>query len=104
METVTLDDYIDGPVDLLKIDVVGAELKVLNGALSLIEDHTPKIVLPYLPYNWEQDDLDVFAGLESIGYRPKTIDGKPLDFSDLLDREEGIPNILLEPVETSRIT
>jgi len=37
LDSVTLDDYIDGPIKFVKIDVEGHEIEVLNGMKSLID-------------------------------------------------------------------
>ncbi len=46
---VTLDDQRDeGPVDLIKIDVEGAELEVLEGGRDLIERDRPAVIVELL--------------------------------------------------------
>lgn len=44
VEAVTLDEAVDGPVDMIKIDVEGLEPDVLHGARSLLEG-SPDVVL-----------------------------------------------------------
>jgi FkbM family methyltransferase len=44
LPTVVLDDYHDGPLALLKVDVEGMELSVLRGAQRLLRDHRPIVV------------------------------------------------------------
>jgi hypothetical protein len=41
--TFRLDDIVDGPVHMLKMDVEGAEARVVGGATRLIERHRPII-------------------------------------------------------------
>lgn len=54
--TTTLDSEIDSEIDLLKIDVEGAELKVLEGAKSVLEQYKPLIFIEV----HKKDRLDSF--------------------------------------------
>lgn len=49
----TLDNIVDGVVDLLKIDVEGAELMVLRGAKRILSEDRPVIILEMRPGNLE---------------------------------------------------
>lgn len=62
-----LDDLISSPVDIVKIDVEGAELRVLRGARRLIDRNRPLLIL-------ECQTADAFRAcceeLEAFDYRP----------------------------------
>ncbi|GII21208.1 FkbM family methyltransferase [Planosporangium mesophilum] len=47
--TVALDDVIQQPVSLVKIDVEGHEAAVLAGARRIVAEHRPSIVFEYSP-------------------------------------------------------
>lgn len=49
----TLDNIVDGTVDLLKIDVEGAELIVLSGAKRILTEDRPIIIIEIRPSNLE---------------------------------------------------
>jgi FkbM family methyltransferase len=72
--TIRLDDLVEGPVDFLKMDVEGAEGRVVNGATRLIECHRPIITTEL-----KQDMLDHVSAVsvadylgyfEGLGYSP----------------------------------
>jgi len=41
LRTQTLDDLVNEPIDVMKIDVEGAEIRALRGARRLLTDHHP---------------------------------------------------------------
>ena len=47
--TFPLDDLVDGPVHLIKVDVEGAEGRVMDGAASIIATHRPIVVTELSP-------------------------------------------------------
>jgi FkbM family methyltransferase len=66
VNAVTLDEACAGrPVDLVKIDVEGAEAKVLRGARHVIEEHRPTIVIECLP---EGPWREIESMLRSLAY------------------------------------
>lgn len=75
----TLDDVVDLEVDVLKIDVEGHEMAVLDGAPRLLSNAPPRLIVIEV-----QGDLLVHAGvtpealvarIESLGYRSVDGDG-----------------------------
>lgn len=69
---VALDDYFDArdKVSLLKIDVEGAELGVLQGAERILRQHGPLLVFECENRHLAPGNVrDVFSWLENLGYR-----------------------------------
>ena len=67
---VALDD-LDLPLpDVIKVDVEGSELAVLEGARRLLADHAPLLVVELHATNAEVCDL-----LEPLGYEIENLDG-----------------------------
>lgn len=71
-DVAALDDYSFSRLDLLKIDVVGHECSVLEGAHETIKRCLPTIIIPcddsYL-YKHGRSADELFRLLESMGYR-----------------------------------
>ncbi len=72
VEMRRLDDTVKGPVDLIKIDVEGAEKIVFEGALRLLSECKPTILAELSPDSLSQVSKvsfnDYLAFLKSIGY------------------------------------
>jgi FkbM family methyltransferase len=108
-DAVTLSDYCratgDLRPDILKIDVEGAELKVLRGAGSLFDDplHRPRLVLIEL-YNQNLRAFDtsideVCTWMVDRGYRAYVlIDGAPVAFAR--EHHDRIYNVFFTPRTT----
>lgn len=72
IEIKTLDEHNFEDVDVLKIDVEGLEIEVLQGAVKTIEKHKPIIVIERCVFNSERFGLDKMAShneLEKQGYK-----------------------------------
>ena len=110
---VRLDDYLrDHPVpriDLMKIDVEGAEVGVLRGARETIERFHPLIVFEVCP-TWltkmRSSPEELFAELSGYGYRIHSLPecgldwGRPLDVGSVVGLRAGdFVNLVAVPTE-----
>lgn len=70
VQTTTLDDYVKKctiSIDMVKIDVEGHELEVLRGAISLLNDQSPIVIIEYIPHKWKTFE-EVHRLMSGIGY------------------------------------
>lgn len=67
VETKRLDDVVlgDGTLDLIKIDVEGAEFRVLDGACEYLSENSPELLLELHPERMEEFGDDI-ASIEQI--------------------------------------
>jgi FkbM family methyltransferase len=75
VQCVRLDDRLTGPVDLLKIDAEGHELAVLQGAVRLLAESRPWVVVELLISQQAKAGLNVEAvpqWLRAHGYGDPT--------------------------------
>jgi|GEM_PF-1702736 len=73
METIPVDEIIEGPVDIIKIDVEGHEIEALNGMKRIISYHRP-VILSEINEYWLQtcaksSGKEYLEYLNSLGYR-----------------------------------
>ena len=79
IKSITIDNFVKETniiPSLIKIDVEGAELNVLNGARDILSQYKPKIILElhesYLKNNFNIDPQEVFTYLNSFSYKENT--------------------------------
>ena len=101
VDALALDEWVDkrvpGRVDFIKLDVEGAEYKVLQGAEATIRRFRPLIFMEVFrdwmrPFGHDLPDLA--RALEALGYgyvyQPKIEDGRfRLSPVDLIDAQDG---------------
>lgn len=111
VSTVRLDNILhDNKVDLIKVDVEGAELFVMRGAEALLrlpDEVAPVIVFEVEPANYACFDYtpeDLFVLLRSFGYEVYSIkdDGKIERFDGIYD-ETKIKNALASKSTTKLV-
>ncbi len=81
VEAIKLDDFIEtnqiGRVDLIKIDIEGAELFALRGMKKAIEQFRPTLLMEIsesvLGEN-SASSIEIFEMMEAYGYSPHSID------------------------------
>ncbi len=69
-----LEDFYTG-IDLMTMDVEGAELQVLKGSAGILKNDKPLVYVsvhpPSLAHDWNQTPQDLFDYMESQGYDKK---------------------------------
>jgi FkbM family methyltransferase len=108
--TFPLDELIEGPVHLIKVDVEGAEGRVIDGAASIISSHRPVVVTELSPTMLEAVSAitceEYLARFVELDYEIHEIDpvgrntGYAIDLPTLLSRwgdPDTIRNLILLP-------
>ena len=119
--TFALDELVNGPVDLIKLDVEGAEGRVIDGARALVAEWRPVVVTELCPAMIESVSgctcEEYLAFFMELGYRIQEVDpyarstGPVESVGELMDRwgeHSVIRNLLLttevdHPGQTSPI-
>jgi hypothetical protein len=94
VETITLDDFFertvgDDRIDLMKIDVEGAEELVVDGAERVLRNNRLKVLMEFMPdqlRNAGANPLELLYKLQNYGFAIKLLN----------DRKQ-----VLEPVENT---
>lgn len=105
VDAVMLDDIIppDTRVDLIKLDIEGAELQALKGAERILRTSQPDLLIEFqktaAPY-FEHTPYDMFSFLSAHGYNIWSLDSwlqerPPLTLAKLWDLYEEDPNLYL---------
>ena len=109
IETTTMDAYFSNgkKIDLIKIDVEGAEGLVIDGAKKILENPDVKIIMEFWPYGQEKlgnNPKELLTTLRNWGFKIKLISDSDPALFDISDTEilelfntTGIaPNLFLE--------
>lgn len=60
VDPIRLDNFIDQNISMIKIDVEGNEMNVLNSGIKLIEKHRPNFIIESLNKNEFKNQLNFF--------------------------------------------
>lgn len=108
IEIDTLDKFIDGRdlprIDLIKIDVEGAELPVLKGAKNVLARFHPYLIIEIQHETSEQAGYkasDILELLERLGYRFYTIGRKARLIALTAETLRPFQNVLCVPSDRS---
>ena len=92
VHTVRLDDVIDRPVGLIKVDVEGHEMAVLHGAACILERDRPNLIVELEERHAPGCVAEAFAFLGRFGYRGSVLrDGRLVPVAPG-DPDEGLWN------------
>jgi FkbM family methyltransferase len=76
VDILTLDEYVKkksvSSIDLVKLDVDGYEYKIIQGALEMLKQHKPIIIMELCDYTLKEigDNVtDLVSQLSSLGYK-----------------------------------
>ncbi|SFR34943.1 methyltransferase, FkbM family [Robiginitalea myxolifaciens] len=100
VEAKTLDSFQEGkaPMDLVKIDVEGAEPMVLRGGMERIRTERPIIICELL---FNRNETEIEALIKPLGYQLYAHQDKGLSPIETLVREtdNGVRNVFMIPAE-----
>lgn len=112
VETVALDAMLDGRVDVVKVDVEGAEGLVFDGMQAVLEREKPVVLLEYTPSRLKEvsgrSGLELLRAFEAKGYGAQEVasytgrfEATPVEVFDrlLAQRGEGHLDLVLFPRE-----
>lgn len=105
VEVTTLDEIaasISRHISLVKVDVEGAELRVLRGAVHLLEGPRPDFIIELEPDHLERQGCsvpEVQAVFDDAAYLGYSIGDRLERISGPWGRPQGDPNILVRPRE-----
>lgn len=83
LEAAALDDFIVERVDLLKMDIEGAELNALLGCKSTIQNSMPDLAIA--AYHRPEDFLEILDRIREFGYDGGSFEFHVGHYSDCLD-------------------
>lgn len=100
---ITIDKIIgDDKLDFIKLDIEGAEVSALNGAINCLEKQELRLAL--CAYHKETDEGDIKSILNDYRYNYETTPGYMVFFDpELMKREEHIPKFVRGIVRGSKI-
>lgn len=83
LDAAALDDYVDERVDLIKMDIEGAELNAINGCEKTIRNFMPDLAIA--AYHKPDDLITIFDRIREFGYGGDLFEFHFGHYSDCLD-------------------
>ena len=78
-----IDDFVSERIDIIKMDIEGAEAKALEGATNLLKLYKPDLAIA--AYHRAEDFISLQAQLNSYGYLEANFEWHFAHYSDCLD-------------------
>jgi FkbM family methyltransferase len=83
LEAAPIDDYVSERIDILKMDIEGAEAKALEGTTKLLSCWRPDLAIA--AYHRPSDFIKIFEQLGKYGYHDEDFQWHFAHYSDCLD-------------------
>lgn len=83
LKAAPIDDFVSERVDVLKMDIEGAEAKALEGCTVLLDSWKPDLALA--AYHRPEDFVALYAQLKNYGYNDSKFQWHFAHYSDCLD-------------------
>lgn len=113
VSTVRLDDFVgSSKIDMIKLDVQGAESRVIAGSMRTLISQRPMLILELWPYGIHKmgdDPMKLIQDLEEMGYRiqvtddyrkNRAIDSLKDSITDMVSSKKSYLNLFLSADET----
>jgi FkbM family methyltransferase len=99
VKSVKLDEELERRISLVKIDVEGAELEVIEGGMETIRRDSPEIILEYNRSKWDTEKFEkIFSEMNEL-YEFYTVERaiSRVTFEEIISGREISKNIYLAP-------
>lgn len=83
LQAAPIDDFVSESVDVVKMDIEGAESKALEGCSKLLKSSRPDLAIA--AYHRPEDFVDLYSQLGNYGYHDGTFEWSFAHYSDCLD-------------------
>ena len=83
LQAAPIDEFVSERIDVLKMDIEGAESKALEGSTKLLKFWKPDLALA--AYHRPDDFINLYAQLGSVGYQEGNYEWHFAHYSDCLD-------------------
>ncbi len=94
VQVATLDSYLDkfDRIDVIKIDIEGAEYEALLGAKAVLRKFKPVVILEFSPQIYEKDQvgktLDFYVYIKNMGYSLQIIGAPDINLENRIQSRQ----------------